>query len=72
MNKDEKLFVPPPKQMSLEEYMGYMDDDEVIEVTPTSIRLRKAELDSSVRDREGKKRKKRLMALAQKKSGRGR
>ena len=72
VNKDEKLFVPPPKQMSLEEYMGYMDDDEVIEVTPTSIRLRKAELDSSVRDREGKKRKKRLMALAQKKSGRGR
>ena len=62
VNKEEKLYVPPPKQMTIEELIGYMHDDEVIEVTPKSVRLRKGELDSGVREREARSRKKRMMA----------
>jgi GTP-binding protein len=62
VNKDEKLYIPPPKKMSVEELIGYMNDDELIEVTPRSVRLRKTELDSGVREREARKRKKQMMA----------
>ena len=62
VNKDEKLYIPPPRKMSVEEFIGYMNDDEVIEVTPISVRLRKTELDSGVREREARKRKKQMMA----------
>ena len=68
VNKDEKLYVPPPKQMSIEELIGYMNDDEVIEVTPKSVRLRKAELDSGVRERLARTRKKQMMAAQQNKN----
>lgn len=43
--KDEKVYLQPPKKMSIEELLGYMSSDEMLEVTPRSIRLRKAELD---------------------------
>eukprot|EP00977_Amphora_coffeiformis_P013902 scaffold3784_cov174-Amphora_coffeaeformis.AAC.7 len=49
--KDEKVSLSPPKRMSFEELVGYMADDEMIEVTPKSIRLRKSLLDSSARER---------------------
>jgi len=57
--KDEKLTMPPPKRMNVEELIGYMAQDEIIEVTPLSVRLRKAELDPKVRARtkKGKKEK---------------
>ncbi len=38
---DEKVTLPPPHRMSLEEAMEYIDDDELVEVTPVNIRLRK-------------------------------
>jgi len=38
---DEKVTLPPPHRMSLEEAMEYIDDDELVEVTPLNIRLRK-------------------------------
>jgi len=57
-NKEEKLYLAPPKRMSVEELIGYMSDDEVIEVTPLSVRLRKLELDSGVRERAARARKK--------------
>ena len=44
-SKDEKVYLAPPKKMTVEELIGYMASDEVIEVTPQSVRLRKAELD---------------------------
>jgi GTP-binding protein len=44
-NKDEKVYLAPPKQMTIEELIGYMAPDEMIEVTPSTLRLRKAELD---------------------------
>jgi len=61
--KDEKLYLPPPKKMSVEELIGYMSEDEVIEVTPQSVRLRKLELDAGVRERAARTKKKQMDAL---------
>mmetsp|Transcript_22939 Transcript_22939/g.33599 ORF Transcript_22939/g.33599 Transcript_22939/m.33599 type:complete len:94 (+) Transcript_22939:1-282(+) len=66
VNKDEKMYLSPPKRMSIEELIGYMNDDEVLEVTPKSVRLRKAELDSGARERAARSRKKQMKAAHQK------
>jgi GTP-binding protein len=42
--KDENVVLTPPIRFSLEQAMEFIDDDELIEVTPTSIRLRKRSL----------------------------
>jgi len=39
---DEALHLIPPRQFTLEQAMEYISDDELVEVTPKSIRLRKA------------------------------
>ena len=65
VNKDEKMFLPPPKQMTVEEYIGYMGDDEILEVTPQSIRLRKTELDAGARQRALRNKKKQIQAAKQ-------
>ena len=49
---DEKLLLTPAKIFSLEEAIEFIADDELIEVTPKSIRLRKKILDTSIRMRE--------------------
>jgi GTP-binding protein len=41
---DEALRLVPPRQFSLEQAMEYLNDDELVEVTPTCIRLRKMQL----------------------------
>ena len=46
---DEKQILPPPKELTLETAMDFIDDDEVIEVTPTGIRLRKKVLQGNLR-----------------------
>ena len=61
--KDEKVTLPPAKRRSVEELIGYMAEDEVIEVTPKSVRLRKAILDSSARERAARQKAKQLRAL---------
>jgi GTP-binding protein len=48
---DEKLFLTPPRQLSLEQAIAYLADDELLEVTPRSLRLRKRHLDPNVRKR---------------------
>lgn len=48
---EEALKLVPPRQMSLEQCLDFIADDEYVEVTPTSIRLRKAILDHSERMR---------------------
>ena len=63
VNKDEKLTLPPAKKLSVEELIGYMSEDEIIEVTPLSVRLRKAELDSGARARASRSKKKKLDAV---------
>jgi len=46
---DEKLFLTPPKIMSLEEALEFINGDELVEVTPKAIRLRKRILDHNAR-----------------------
>lgn len=50
-SKDEAVRLTPPKIMTLEEAISYIADDELLEVTPKSIRLRKKFLDSNDRKR---------------------
>jgi len=38
---DENVILTPPTQMSLEECISYINEDELVEVTPKTIRLRK-------------------------------
>ena len=52
---DESLTLTPPIRFSLEEALEFIDDDELVEVTPASIRLRKKTLSESDRKRESRK-----------------
>jgi len=61
--KDEKVQLAPPKRLNVEELIAYMAPDEVIEVTPKSIRLRKLLLDSGARQRASRSKAKQLKAL---------
>ncbi len=53
--KDEAVRLTPPLQMTLEKAIAYITDEELVEVTPKSIRLRKKHLDPNMRKREAKK-----------------
>ncbi|HNM04250.1 MAG TPA: translational GTPase TypA, partial [Leptospiraceae bacterium] len=48
---DEAIRLVPPRRLSLEQAIEFIDDDELVEVTPASIRLRKKILDPSLRKR---------------------
>jgi GTP-binding protein len=50
-SKDEAVRLTPPKIITLEDAISYIQDDELVEVTPQSIRLRKKLLDSNDRKR---------------------
>lgn len=52
--KDEAIKLTPPVILTLEQAISYIQDDERVEVTPKSIRLRKALLDPNERKRAGK------------------
>ncbi|MEJ8574810.1 translational GTPase TypA [Microbaculum marinum] len=49
--KDEAVRLTPPIRMTLERSLAWIDEDELVEVTPKSIRLRKAHLDPHARKR---------------------
>ncbi|MBV1864050.1 MAG: translational GTPase TypA [Rhodobacteraceae bacterium] len=51
---DEAVRLTTPIKMSLEEAIAYIDTDELVEVTPTTFRLRKIHLESHVRKREAR------------------
>ena len=51
-SKDEAVRLTPPIRMTLEKALAYIQDDELVEVTPASIRLRKRLLDETDRKRE--------------------
>ncbi|AOL22989.1 GTP-binding protein [Erythrobacter litoralis] len=53
--KDDAIRLTPPRRMSLEQAIAYIDDDEMVEVTPKSIRLRKAILDPHERKKARRK-----------------
>lgn len=47
--RDEALRLIPPKQMSLEQCLEFLGDDELLEVTPEHLRLRKRILSNDLR-----------------------
>lgn len=51
---DESLKLSPPKRMSLEETIEFITDDELVEITPKSIRIRKKILDKNLRAKSRK------------------
>ena len=53
--KDDAIRLTPPRIMTLEQAIAYIDDDEMVEVTPKSIRLRKAILDPHERKKAKRK-----------------
>jgi GTP-binding protein len=54
--KDEAVVLTPPIRMSLEKALAYVGEDELVEITPKSIRLRKAILDPHERKRQSRAR----------------
>ena len=54
-SSDENIILKPARKMTLEQALEYIEEDELVEVTPTSIRLRKAILDENERKRAGRK-----------------
>ncbi|NOG72841.1 translational GTPase TypA [Roseicella sp. DB1501] len=53
--KDEALLLTPPRRMSLEQAIAYIEDDELVEVTPGAIRLRKRHLDPHERKKHARR-----------------
>ncbi|HEY5722398.1 MAG TPA: translational GTPase TypA [Allosphingosinicella sp.] len=53
--KDESIRLTPPKRMTLEQAIAYIQDDELVEVTPKVIRIRKRHLDPHERKRQSRK-----------------
>ncbi len=54
---DDTIRLTPPRTLSLEQALEYIDEDELVEITPKSIRLRKKFLDPNERKRHEKKAK---------------
>ncbi|MEC9149559.1 MAG: GTPase, partial [Planctomycetota bacterium] len=48
---DENILLKPPRQLSLEAALEYIEDDELVEITPSEIRLRKSTLQEAERRR---------------------
>ena len=53
--KDDAMLLIPPRRMSLEQAIAYIEDDELVEVTPSAVRLRKRHLDPNERKRAERK-----------------
>ena len=53
-SSDEAIRLTPPRILSLEQAIEYINNDEMVEVTPEHIRLRKTILDRTVRGRNAK------------------
>jgi len=53
--KDDNVMLTPPVRLSLEQALAYIADDELVEVTPKSIRLRKRHLDPNARKKAEKR-----------------
>lgn len=58
VSADDKIVVHPPRVFSLDDVIAYIRDDELVEVTPKEIRIRKKELDSGLRKKQRKQEKK--------------
>jgi GTP-binding protein len=56
---DENILLTTPVKLSLEDYISFINDDELVELTPRSIRLRKIKLKESERKNAVNKAKRR-------------
>ena len=54
---DELVRLAPPRTLSLEQALEFIREDEAVEITPAAVRLRKVELDQTVRGRQAKRAK---------------
>ena len=54
-SKDDAIILKPAKRMTLEQALEYIEEDELVEVTPAAIRLRKEHLNENDRKRAGRK-----------------
>src|SRR3954447_1751303 len=54
-SSDENIILKPPRKMTLEQALEYIEDDELVDVTPQSIRLRKELLTENERKKAGRK-----------------
>ncbi|MGA8260130.1 MAG: translational GTPase TypA [Arenicellales bacterium] len=54
--KDDNVLLTPPVRLTLEQALEFIDDDELVEITPKAIRLRKAHLSEGRRKQEARKR----------------
>jgi GTP-binding protein len=63
-SKDEAVRLTPPLRLALEQALAYIEDDELVEVTPKSIRLRKRHLDPNERKKEERRREANEAAIA--------
>jgi GTP-binding protein len=54
---DDAIRLTPPRQFSLEQALDYIEDDELLEITPKNIRMRKKKLDANSRKQDEKSRK---------------
>ena len=59
-SSDEALRLTPIKPLTLEESLEFLGDDELLEVTPESLRIRKKILDHTIRGRETFRKKQEL------------
>jgi GTP-binding protein len=53
--KDDAMLLVPPRRMTLEQAIAYIEDDELVEVTPSAVRIRKRYLDPHERKRSERK-----------------
>ncbi|MEO1511278.1 MAG: hypothetical protein AAFU70_04320, partial [Planctomycetota bacterium] len=63
-NKEATVTLKAPRQMSLEQCIEYVDDDELVEITPTTVRMRKRVLDEGQRRRLDRQAKDKATAKA--------
>jgi GTP-binding protein len=54
---DDAIRLTPPRQFSLEQALDYIEDDELLEITPKNIRMRKKKLDANSRKQDEKMKK---------------
>ena len=57
-SKDNTVVLRPPKRLSLDQCIEFIAEDELIEITPLNLRMRKMELDINKRISQNKKREK--------------
>src|SRR2546421_12730788 len=54
-SRDENIILKPARKMTLEQALEYIEEDELVEATPQSIRLRKEVLNETDRKRQSRK-----------------